>query len=207
MMIAFVLGILLSCLIGSIPTAYIYGKLARGIDIRGHGSGNIGATNTFRVLGKWPGIFVLVCDILKGVAAVVAVSFILKISGILSCAALGLAAVSGHNWTIFLNFKGGKGIATSLGVLLGLAMSFPGLWPALGLTLLVWVSVFMMTGYVSLASMMAALALPVFVLSLHLSPEMAILSAVLCIFVIIRHKSNITRLLSGTENRVRFEKK
>jgi len=207
MMIAFVLGILLSYLIGSIPTAYIYGKLARGIDIRGHGSGNIGATNTFRVLGKWPGIFVLVCDILKGVAAVVAVSFILKISGILSCAALGLAAVSGHNWTIFLNFKGGKGIATSLGVLLGLAMSFPGLWPALGLTLLVWVSVFMMTGYVSLASMMAALALPVFVLSLHLSPEMAILSAVLCIFVIIRHKSNITRLLSGTENRVRFEKK
>jgi len=206
-MIAFVLGILLSYLIGSIPTAYIYGKLARGIDIRGHGSGNIGATNTFRVLGKWPGIFVLVCDILKGVAAVVAVSFILKISGILSCAALGLAAVSGHNWTIFLNFKGGKGIATSLGVLLGLAMSFPGLWPALGLTLLVWVSVFMMTGYVSLASMMAALALPVFVLSLHLSPEMAILSAVLCIFVIIRHKSNITRLLSGTENRVRFEKK
>ncbi len=206
-MIAFFLGILLSYLIGSIPTAYVYGKLARGIDIRGHGSGNIGATNTFRVLGKGPGIFVLVCDILKGVVAVVGVAFVLKISGVLSCAALGLAAVAGHNWTVFLNFKGGKGIATSLGVLLGLAMSFPGLWPALGLTLLVWVSVFMMTGYVSLASMIAAIGLPVFVLSLHLSPEMAILSAVLCIFVIIRHKSNITRLLSGTENRVRFGKK
>lgn len=206
-MIAFVMGIVLSYLIGSIPTAYLYGRLARGIDIRGHGSGNIGATNTFRVLGRGPGIFVLCCDILKGVVAVVAVASILNISGVLARAALGLAAVSGHNWTIFLNFKGGKGIATSLGILIGLAVSFPGLWLPLGLSLVLWVIVFVMSGYVSLASMVAAVGLPIFVLFLHRSSEMAILSAVLCILVIIRHKTNMTRLLSGTENRVRFGKK
>ncbi|HRZ39712.1 MAG TPA: glycerol-3-phosphate 1-O-acyltransferase PlsY [Candidatus Omnitrophota bacterium] len=206
-MVAFLLGAALSYFIGSIPTAYVYGKWTRGIDIRGHGSGNIGATNTFRVLGKGPGIFVLICDILKGIVAVVGVAMILNISGAFARAGLGLAAVAGHNWTIFLNFKGGKGIATSLGVLIGLAISFPALWPALGLTLFLWGVVFFMSGYVSLASMVAAVGLPVFVLAFHLSSELMVLSAILCILVIIRHKSNITRLLCGTENRVRFGKK
>src|SRR3989338_6376943 len=115
-----ILGIILGYLMGAIPTGYIFGRALAGIDIRQHGSGNLGATNVLRVLGKGPGFLVLVLDILKGMLAVALIPDLLGLTGTFDRVVLAIAAVCGHNWTVFLNFKGGKGIATSFGVLLGL---------------------------------------------------------------------------------------
>lgn len=200
-------GCLLSYLIGSIPTAYIFGRLYKGIDIRQYGSGNVGATNVFRVLGKIPGIIVLLIDILKGVVPVVFVANALQLHQTLDYILLSLAAVVGHNWTVFLNFKGGKGIATSLGVLIGMAIQMPIIKPVLLGTLLVWVVCFLISRYVSLASIVAAVALPLLSLLTHQSIEFQILSVVFCVFVIWRHQPNIQRLKKGQESRVLLFKK
>ncbi|MFC1623755.1 glycerol-3-phosphate acyltransferase, partial [Candidatus Omnitrophota bacterium] len=114
------LGILTSYIIGSIPTAYLFGRLFKGIDIRHFGSGNIGATNTFRVIGRVPGLIVLVIDILKGfICATYIANFFMYASPVarpeLYKVFTGMAAIAGHNWTLFLKFKGGKGVATSAG--------------------------------------------------------------------------------------------
>lgn len=195
-------AMMLSYLLGSIPTAFIAGKMLKGIDIREHGSGNMGATNVFRVLGKKPGIAVLLIDILKGVAGVVVVGRIFGLQEVMTFVILGVAAVCGHNWTIFLKFKGGKGIATSLGVLIGLTIEFSALRPVLGFTLLIWMVLFLSTAYVSLASIAAAGALPIIMLLTHQSFEIVSLGVVFCIFVVIRHKANIKRLISGQESKV-----
>lgn len=198
---------LVTYVIGSIPTAYIFGKLYKGIDIRQHGSGNVGATNVFRVLGKGPGIIVLVIDILKGVIPVVFVSNIFGLSQTLDYIVLSLAAVIGHNWTIFLNFKGGKGIATSLGVLIGMTIQMPMIRPVLLGTLLVWLICFVISRYVSLASILAAIALPILSFFTHQAVEFQILSVIFCVFVIWRHRPNIERLKNGQESRVPLFKK
>ncbi len=199
-----VVGILAAYCLGSLPTAYLTGRVLKGIDIREHGSGNVGATNTFRVLGRGPGILVLVVDILKGVLGVLGVGALLGLPEELDRILLGLAAVSGHNWTIFLEFKGGKGMATSLGVLIGLAVSFPDLWLVVGMCLFVWILVFGASGYVSLASLLAAVALPVVMVAAGQGYAMVVLAAVFCLFVVVRHRSNLQRILSRTEHRVRW---
>jgi len=193
----------LSYLIGSIPTAYIFGKFMKGIDIRQHGSGNVGATNAFRVLGKGPGTAVLILDIIKGVVPVVVVAGFLvpDVSGRIAAA---VAAVCGHNWTCFLNFKGGKGIATTLGVLIGLTVAIPEARPAVGLCVLSWALCFSITGIVSVSSLVAAIFLPVLMLVFNVPTGLVLLSIVFTVFVVFRHRPNIHRLLIGQEPRVRM---
>src|SRR3954447_103889 len=159
----YILTLVLSYLLGSIPTGFLVAK-ARGVDIRKFGSGNIGATNVFRYLGKPAGIFVLLVDALKGWVAVAGVASVILMwwfagrsptfHDALSVSA-GVAAILGHNFTCWLHFKGGKGIATSAGVLLALVPL------ALGIILSLWIVIFVLTRYVSLASIIAAAALPV----------------------------------------------
>ena len=196
-----ILAFLLSYLLGSIPTAYIVGKMLKGIDIRHHGSGNIGATNTFRVLGKGPGIFVLSFDILKGLLAVVAIGDFLGIQQLYLRIFLGLVAIIGHNWTVFLKFNGGKGIATSLGVLIGLTVKIPAFGLVLGMTVGLWVIVFLASGFVSLASICAAVSLPILSVLTGQLIELVFLSVVCCLFIVLRHRKNIQRLFSSQESR------
>ncbi len=196
------LGIMISYLLGSIPTAYIFGKYYKGIDIRQHGSGNVGATNVFRVLGKKPGIIVLFLDILKGLIVVGLLADFLGLSASLERVFLSIAVVFGHNWTIFLNFKGGKGIATSLGVIIGLALKIASFRPVLLLTISTWLFCFFLTGYVSFASLLAAIFLPIFMLITKQSIEFLFLSVLFCSLVVFRHRLNIKRLLNGQEPKV-----
>lgn len=188
-------------LIGSIPTAFIFGKILKGIDIRQHGSGNVGATNAFRVLGKRWGAVVLVLDILKGVVPVVFVAGFLS-PDVIGRITAALAAVSGHNWTCFLGFKGGKGIATTLGVLIGLTVAIPEVrWPVL-VCVLAWAICFVVTAYVSVSSILAAIVLPLAMVIFSAPTPIVLLSIVFCIFVVMRHKPNIHRLLQGQEPQV-----
>ncbi|MFC1541701.1 glycerol-3-phosphate 1-O-acyltransferase PlsY [Candidatus Latescibacterota bacterium] len=191
-------------IIGSIPTSIIAGKLLRGIDIRDYGSRNPGATNTFRVLGKKIGITVGLVDIFKGFFAVYFLTDIIPPDGLLSaelrmiCA--GIAVISGHVWTVFAGFKGGKGVGTAFGVFLALA-------PLCSLiTMVVWCIVTFGTGYVSLGSITGAVVLPLSVIVLgiareNLSIPLTVISVSVASIVIIRHRSNISRLLKGEENR------
>jgi glycerol-3-phosphate acyltransferase PlsY len=202
--------ILSSYLIGSIPTAYILAKILRGIDIRKFGSGNIGATNAFRVLGVAPGIFVLIFDLFKGFFPVAFLVNLLNSEYLLNTSFLrilsGLASVIGHNWTVFLGFKGGKGIATSLGVFLGLTLNIVDLRIVLGLTLFSWICIFLITGFVSLASILSSIILVVLVFFFQQPREIVILALILCLFIIIRHRPNIVRLLERKELRTKFFK-
>ena len=195
---------ILAYLIGSIPVAYIFGRVLKGLDIREHGSGNMGATNAFRVLGKGPGTLVLILDIIKGIIPVTILANAFGLGDALSLVIIAVAAVAGHNWTVFLGFKGGKGMATSLGVLIGLAIQLPGLRIVLGLATLVWLVLFLSLGYVSLASIGAIVALPVLMVVFNAPFPMTVMGIVLCIFIVFRHSSNIKRLARGQESRVSF---
>ena len=197
----FIVIAVLSYLIGSIPTAFIFGKALKGIDIRAHGSGNVGATNAFRILGKYPGTAVLIIDMLKGVLPVVFLAGWLK-PGVEGSIVAAIATVCGHNWTCFLNFKGGKGVATSAGVLIGLTIALPEVrWPV-GLCLLSWIVCFLATGYISAASITAAVLLPILMVSFNAPFFVTLLGILFCLFVVLRHRPNIQRLLNGQENRV-----
>jgi glycerol-3-phosphate acyltransferase PlsY len=201
------IGIIISYLIGAIPTAYIFGRVLKGIDIRKHGSGNVGATNALRVLGKKAGITVLILDVLKGIFAILlAEAFVARVSldPLLLRLLFGLSCISGHNWTIFLRFKGGKGMATTLGVLIGLAVKTPGLGLILIMLILSWLLIFLLFRIVSLASVCAAIALPVYMLVFRQPPAIIITAFVLSGFVILRHKPNLIRLLQGKETRLKF---
>ena len=205
-------GIVASYLIGSIPTAYIFGRLLKGIDIRTFGSGNVGATNALRVLGKGPGITVLLLDILKGFVAVALLGNILAPYTTLIPIGtlriiLGIACICGHNWTIFLKFKGGKGVATTLGVLLGFSATISCLKFVFALAILTWLFAFLLCRYVSLASIITGIALPVYMFFFSRSAVLVILGITLCIFIILRHTQNIIRLMKGQEPRLRFKKK
>jgi len=209
-MLWIIAALIASYLLGSIPTAYLFGK-AKGIDIRKVGSGNIGATNAMRTLGKGMGITVLLLDILKGFIAVVILGNYFGNKPILWQVQnlriiIGLCCICGHNWTIFLNFKGGKGIATSFGVLLGLALTLPGLGMIIGILILTWIVVFMVWRIVSLASIIAAIALPVSAVLFKQPLVLISVSVILCIFVVIRHKSNLIRIFQGKEPRLYFSK-
>ncbi len=198
------INIILAYFIGAIPTGYWFGKLLKQIDIREHGSKNMGATNVLRVLGKGPGIAVLLIDILKGVVPLTLLANAFGLEDPLILVLIGIASVAGHNWTIFLGFKGGKGVATTLGVLIGLAIQIPGLRPVLLLTVLTWLIVFLPFGFVSLASITAAVALPILMVVFNAPFPIIVMSMLLCIFVVFRHRANISRLIKGTENRVKL---
>ena len=193
---------------GSIPTSIIVSKVFKGIDIREHGSGNAGATNVFRVLGWKQALIVVVVDIFKGwlPAAVYATSLFqgqpIEETGVLQILC-GFAAVLGHTYTIFAEFKGGKGVGTLGGMLLAL---FPVSVP---LCLIVFAVVLILTGYVSVGSILASAALPIFLFILpplgfaDTAPlSLLIFSLLVPWFIIFTHRSNISRLRSGAENRI-----
>jgi acyl phosphate:glycerol-3-phosphate acyltransferase len=191
-----------SYLIGSIPWGYLFAR-AKGIDIRRHGSGNIGAANVHRVMGKKWGYVVFLCDFLKGLLSVKLGSLIaahFQLSPVLGGVIAGIACVLGHDYSIWLRFKGGKGIATLAGAVLAL---FPLAFVSFGV---VWIVVFFIGRYTSLASISAAAALPVAVILMVANTEpdfpwlvgFSILMAALAIW---RHRGNIVRLANGTENR------
>ena len=184
-------------LLGSLPTGFLVGR-AKGIDIRAVGSGNIGATNAFRILGRGPGAFVLAVDALKGVAAVLLLPRLVADSSTVPLeitAALGV--VLGHNYTCWLRFRGGKGISTSAGVLAALV--------PLGflITLAAFLTTLAVSRYVSLASVVGAVVLP---FAVAFTPpgdrRLVILTGLMAVLAIGRHRSNLQRLLSGTERRL-----
>ena len=191
----------ISYLLGSIPSGYVAGRLA-GVDVRKQGSGNIGATNVLRVLGKPWGISVFVVDALKGFVAVrFAILICARNAGTAGSSefyAIIAAAtcVAGHSFPIWLGFKGGKGVATSAGALLGVVPI------ATVVIFLVWFTVLRISRYVSVASMLAALALPIVVAALGRSFVLIAFSAVMAALVVWRHRSNIARLRTGTEQRL-----
>jgi glycerol-3-phosphate acyltransferase PlsY len=207
-MLRIISGIIISYLVGSIPTAYIFGRLLKGIDIRKFGSGNVGATNALRVLGRGPGISVLVLDILKGFIVVTLLADILS-SAVTGASVetlriiFGLSCICGHNWTVFLRFKGGKGIATTFGVLLGLAIKIGGLKVILALSVITWLIIFFMSRIVSLSSVISGIALSVYMFAFKQSNTLKFLSIILAIFIIIRHKSNLKRIFQGKEPRLK----
>ncbi len=208
----FILAIILSYLLGSIPVGLILSRSLKGIDIRRYGSGNFGATNIYRVVGPAAGIAVLILDMLKGIIPVTFFAdFVLRnlteYDPVLVRLILGMASVCGHNWTIFLKFKGGKGVATTAGALLGLSIEMPCLGLIAGFCLGVWVLVLLLSGFVSLASIIAAVSLPVFTLIFNQPFKLIFFSVAVCLFVVYRHKSNIRRLLRGEEKKLFRSKK
>ncbi len=187
--------LILSYLVGAIPTSYLAGRMFRGIDLRKHGSGNLGATNLYRTLGWKYAIPVGLFDIAKG--AVPVILFAPQVSASERVAvACGIAAVLGHVYSVFVRFRGGKGVATAAGVMLGLAP-----YAVLALVVL-WALIVFGTGYVSLGSIVAAALLPLAVWVLHpgargLLPVIGLVAA----GIVWLHRANIRRLLAGTENR------
>ncbi len=184
-------------LLGSIPTSYLAGRALFGIDLREHGSGNLGATNALRVLGVGPGICVLAIDALKGwVAVALAASYTGRPTDALLPLAAGTAAVLGHVFPAWLGFKGGKGVATAAGVFAAAAPK------ALLVCLAVFTAVVYATRYVSAGSLAAALALPFSIHAWGYSPACVKLGATVAVLVTVTHRANIQRLLKGEENRL-----
>lgn len=199
-------GLLLAYLAGSIPFAHLIAR-AHGVDIRKVGSGNVGATNVFRAVGKGWGVLTFALDVLKGAlpAALIVPAIALIHPPALPPAwklAFGVAAIAGHNWPIFLGFKGGKGVATSAGMLIAAAPS------AIGIGFGVWLISFLFSRYVSLASIIAAAAVPAAGWWLYRGEGIAMPLAltVLGALTIWRHRSNLIRLREGTEHRFDFSR-
>ena len=203
-MLPYLTVLLLGYLLGSVPFGFIAGRF-NGIDIRAHGSGNIGATNVWRVCGWRFGLPVFILDALKGVAAIwLGVRFAYPEPSQLFSIVCAAGCILGHSFPVWLKFKGGKGVATSLGVMIGL-MPFPTL-----IVFAVWALIFKASGYVSLASIIAAGLLPTIVGIGNLAGwahgwPAFYFALVAGLLVIVRHRSNIARLRAGTESR--FEKK
>lgn len=197
------LGILISYFIGSIPTAFLVGKSVRGIDIRKYGSGNVGATNVFRVVGKKWGFAVLFFDMFKGLFAVSFLPHYFSPSPMglfVQSLVFGIAAIGGHAWTVWLGFRGGKGVATSAGVFLALAPQ------AAGTAVLVWIVLFIWKRYVSLASCGTALAFPFLVFGFYRRADffwiLFPISVGLTFFIFYTHRENLRRLQKGTERKI-----
>ena len=183
--------IIVGYLIGAIPTGLIVVRLLSGEDIRRHGSGNIGTVNVLRVAGTGTAVVVLAVDILKGMVPVMlAVRMGLPSWTVV---AGGLAAIAGHNWSVFLKFQGGKGIATSFGVLLALS------WPAAAVAGAVWVVAVAITRYSSLGSLLAMVSVPLSLRWLRQPDAYVSFGIIAALFAVYRHRANIRRLVTGTE--------
>jgi glycerol-3-phosphate acyltransferase PlsY len=178
--------------IGSIPFGILVGRGLFGVDPRGVGSGNIGTVNSLRALGKFGGVLVLVGDVVKGVVPTLLARNYLHFDPWL-VAAIGLATIAGHNWSVFLRFGGGKGVATSLGVIVVLA------WQAAAAFAVAWLATVLLTRYASLASMVASAAVVVAFAAAHSPAAYTAFGAIALVFVLWRHASNIQRLFAGTE--------
>ena len=186
---------LLGYVFGSIPCGLWLVQAFHGIDIRNYGSGNIGTTNVFRTVGPKTAAAVLAGDMLKGILALYIVSKFMADPSVVAITALG--ALLGHNYSLFLGFKGGKGVATGLGLFLYMLP-----WGALaGFT--VWVLIVLITRYVSLGSVVAALVAAAAGWYLKYPLPYAVFGTLACLFVIIRHKDNINRLMNGTESKIK----
>lgn len=194
-MLGFIIAAAVSYVLGSIPNGLLLGKAIWGVDLRQHGSGNIGATNAWRTIGKAGGISIFLLDMLKG-----AISAYLGLhlgGGELAGIVCGLLAIAGHSWSLFLSFKGGKGVATGLGVIV---MLMP--WVT-AIVFLVWLAIVKATGYVSLGSIVAAILVPVLALVMELHTDLLVLGIIAAAFIVYRHKSNISRLMNGTESKIK----
>ena len=193
-MASVILVCLASYLLGSIPNGLVFGKLLWHVDLREYGSHTIGATNAWRTLGKGPGFLVFFLDMLKGLLAVwlgeilVGTPLVMILCGVL--------AIVGHSLSLFLRFHGGKGVATGLGVIL---MLMP---KVTGIVFLVWLLLVLATRYVSLGSIVAAALVPVLALVFGYPALYVAFGVLAAALIIVRHRSNITRLLNGTENRI-----
>lgn len=203
-----IISVLIAYLVGSIPTAIWIGKRFYGIDIREHGSKNAGATNTFRVLGKKAGIPVLLIDVLKGFLAVklgaTFSEYLTNTNPLVNFKiVLGIAAVLGHIFPVYANFKGGKGVATVFGVVIAMH------WQAALISFAIFVLVFILSKYVSLGSMITALAYPFIIVWVFKtqSPSMIYFSMAISVLILFTHQKNIERLMRGQENKMRLRKK
>lgn len=195
--------ILIAYLIGSIPTALLISQKFFGVDIREYGSGNMGATNTFRVLGSKYGTVVMVLDILKGMVAVGLFNFLPyylsnEVDRTNLMVGLGLAAVMGHIFPIFAQFKGGKGVATLFGMILAVQPVIA------GSCVIVFLAVLFLTRYVSLSSILAGIALPIFVLWIWNDDVLIyrIFAVLVACLIILTHQKNIIKILNGNESRI-----
>jgi len=188
--------VIISCyLLGSIPFGYIVGKLFKKIDIREFGSGNIGATNALRILGPPLASFVVIGDIGKGILSIYLVKYF-NIDSSLILTIAGLAVICGHDWSVFLGFKGGKGIATTFGVVFTLN-------PTISiLALIIAGGVVITTRYVSLASIFAVISIFIFTILFKQPYEYIIFSAIILVLGIFKHKDNIKRLKSRKEGKI-----
>lgn len=194
-MIGLVLAVLASYLLGAIPTSFLAGKLFRGIDLRQHGSGNLGATNLYRTLGARYAVPVGLFDMAKGAVPVMLIAPLASGSRYFAILC-GIMAVVGHVFSVFVRFRGGKGVATASGVMLGLTP-----WAVL-VSLAVWLVVVRASGYVSLGSMVGAIVLPVAAWLLHpLQRDIIWIQILVALAIVWLHRANIRRLLAGTENR------
>ena len=204
------IGVVLAYLLGSLPSAVWLGQAYQGIDVRNFGSGNAGATNTFRVLGKKAGILVMALDIFKGLTAItlatvwMQLGFIAETQIVLFKLVFGISAVIGHIFPVYIGFKGGKGVATLLGVVLGINPLVAGICIA------VFMIVLLITQYVSLGSILGTLTFPVMLLITDIQPNNSILIIFGFTFFIVAlftHKKNVHRILNGTENKTNFPAK
>lgn len=214
-MLSFLVIIVLSYLIGSIPSSVWVGKLTKGVDIRDHGSGNAGATNTFRVLGWKSGTVVSLIDMGKGFVATFYISQIGFALGempemvgvwnidIFMRVIAGLFAVIGHVYPLYANFKGGKGVITAAGMLYGIEPI------SISLALIIFGTVLFTSRYVSLASILATFSYPLFLLTMRygfnmeqIDGSLMVFGSVVALGIIIKHSSNINRLIKGQENRI-----
>lgn len=190
--------IVVGYLIGSLPFSYIVGRLWAGVDIRRCGSGNVGMTNVWRNAGPAAGITALVLDLGKGMLAV----WLARMFGSndLVVALAGVAVLAGHSWPIFLGFKGGKLVATSVGVIIAIS-------PPVGvIAMLTWILVTGVTRYVSVGSIIAIASIPFVMFVFRLEPSFLALGVLAAIFAVYKHIPNIKRLLAGTEPRIVFKK-
>ena len=192
-----ILAVVIAFFAGAIPFGYVTARMLKGIDIREHGSRNVGASNVFRTVGRVAGLVVLALDAAKGCLPTLLLPSILRLNdpqlGAVVCAA---AAISGHIWTPFLRMRGGKGVATSCGTVLALT---PG---GFALAFVAWVAVVSVTRYISLGSLVGSIVLLVYVFAADTHTALRVFAVIIVVLIFVRHRSNIRRLLSGTENRI-----
>lgn len=187
---------ILGYLLGSVNSSLIVGKFY-GVDVRKHGSGNAGMTNTLRTLGKLPAILVIIGDVLKAIIACLIGGYFQGEQGLMVA---GVSAILGHNWPVFFNFRGGKGVLTTLGVILMMS------WEIGLILLLIFIIIVAISKYISLGSTLAAILFPVVAILLNKDMDFIIFGTILAALLIIKHKGNLSRLLKGNENKVSFKK-